>query len=440
MTIPIPNSDQFIVKAPQATQQGLDNYLGNVAALQDPSGTLQRMQAEQIAKASAAVKTDGITDQFKSYALNAINDYQNKYQQMFGANKGFNRLSLNADQMLEDQKNYKNLLMDVNSLKSLTDDYEKTMERVAGDVMKEVIDPEDYKLFEADLNDRIKNAKNIGDLPSAQNLYNNYLAGRPYDWARMSKDVAEAIKNAEAKKDFGQEGGVFYNTETKDTEAIADAMLNANPKFRNFWLKAAGPEGYRAAAIEYVGKGNKDNRTYAGQVRRPDNININTGSGFDNKKGLYSIPFVDANKEPLLTGTKRPGSYSVKVMNLENQGKAIPWKGRLKDDKGNMVSVDGANTQIIQDNFGGLYMRIQGTYKQGKRDIDIVRDIPYTLDYNKRLHEEKIDVDPIREIFGAGEKESDTYIVNGVEYTKDELGWTDEQINKALSAKKISKK
>lgn len=412
MNIRTPNTDQFVQDVPQPTQLGLDNFLGNVSALQDPSGTLQRMQAEQIAKASADVKTDGITDQFKGYALKAIEDYQNKSTDMYRSNKGFNRLNLSAQQMLDEQKNYKNLLMDVNSLKSLTDDYKKTMEQVHKDVAANIITPEDYNAFDTEYKTRLASAKGIGDLPIAQSVYNKYLAkNTAKDWlakldAQMKIPLETGSKRTNVQLDTRT--GKYMNVVNYDPVVDAMPLVRMSPEFQRGLRSAVGDDPARQEQFLRE-RYNVNGSTFApGQMSV--NINNNMGNGFDNKKGLYAVPFVASN-EPMQTGNKEK-TVASEVMNLESIGKQVPWVGQVKDENGKPVEVNGFITRIVKDNHGGVYARVQGTYKKDSKDSwgtaeqgSIVRDIPYTLEMNAKLHEEKIDVDPIRQRFGAGKKD-----------------------------------
>ena len=119
------------------------NFIANIGALQDPSGTLARKQAELVAKNMAQVKTDDIRGEFQKFALDEMQRNLDDELGMYKSNKGFNRLSLNADQLLAKQKRDKELVGKVGALRQLSNDYQATMEEVGKDVAKGIITPED---------------------------------------------------------------------------------------------------------------------------------------------------------------------------------------------------------------------------------------------------------------------------------------------------------
>jgi hypothetical protein len=59
----------------QVNPEATENFIRNIAALQDPKGTLERMQVDQVIKSMANLKTDELSGLYKKYALDAINKY-----------------------------------------------------------------------------------------------------------------------------------------------------------------------------------------------------------------------------------------------------------------------------------------------------------------------------------------------------------------------------
>jgi len=155
------------------------NNITTIGALQDPSGTLERMQAEQVAKMSANIKMEGIDAKYKGLALDAINDFQNKSLGLYKGNKGFNRLRLDGKQLLQEQSNYNELLTNVNALKQLTADNQQTLETVDRAFIGQAMNKEDYDLFAKKVADAEAKTKTIGDVPNYRAIYNNFLHERP---------------------------------------------------------------------------------------------------------------------------------------------------------------------------------------------------------------------------------------------------------------------
>lgn len=336
----------------------LENNLSTVAALQDPSGTLERMQAELVAKATADIKLDDVDYKYKQLALDSLANYQKKRMDMLRSNKKFNRLDFGAEQLLDDEKNYKDMILGINQMKSLTEDYKKTLTQVHNDVAKGIITAEDYKQFEDQYNTMLNSAvekKSIGDLPIPHAVYNNYLAGKPYDWATMTKDLKAGIDGMKPQKVVDKEGNERYNVERLDPTPIVDSMFDYNQKYRNFWIGQAGgdPNAARKMAQEYGQKYAVDNRTWGGTAK----VGGNTVNNYGNSKTVQIDHVLDGNKvvwdfpkkDIPYTKDKVPG-YLTAVYNKNGK-----WYGEFSIDEmvdsPNKKTFD-INNQKVPNRFG----------------------------------------------------------------------------------------
>lgn len=155
------------------------NNLSTIKALSDPSGTLERMQSDQVLKAVANLKLDGIDAKHKQLALDAIEKFKQSNMDMYRGNKGFKRLTLDGKQQLESDGNYRNLLIDLNQLNEVKKDYLKTMEEANTDFKNKTITPEMYKAFQTKLEEQYDKATSISDIPLPHAVYNNFLMNAP---------------------------------------------------------------------------------------------------------------------------------------------------------------------------------------------------------------------------------------------------------------------
>ena len=156
-----------------------ENNIATFAAMQDPAGALAKIQSDQILKSMTGLKLDGITDRNKQLALDAIKGYTDKSKALYNSQSGMNRLTLGANEQLQEDNHFKGLLTDMNSLKEAEQDYKKTMDEAATDFKNGTITAADYAEFSKDIEDRFKNAKKIGDVPLSHAVYNNYLTNKP---------------------------------------------------------------------------------------------------------------------------------------------------------------------------------------------------------------------------------------------------------------------
>lgn len=258
----------------------LENNLSTVAALQDPSGTLRKMQADQIANATADIKMDEIDAQYKGIALGAINEYQNKRKEMYKGNKGFNRLSLSGEQLLEDQRSYKSLVNDINIMKNVTKENRDTMADVSKMFAAQTITREDYDAFEKERMAADAKAKTIGDIPNYRNILNNYLRTKPVKWdANTSKSpykTPEQVADVILKPQQGKTAGEYSQATTKQqVQYMYDSPLwnsDIRPMMYQFGVFRMGmsPEQEYRAMLDY-----SKNRFNDAESRRGGNTTIN---------------------------------------------------------------------------------------------------------------------------------------------------------------------
>lgn len=385
------------------------NFIANIGALQDPSGTLARKQAELVAKNMAQVKTDDIRGEFQKFALDEMQRNLDDELGMYKSNKGFNRLSLNADQLLTKQKRDKELVGKVGALRQLSNDYQSTMEEVGKDVAKGIITPEDYDAFDADLKNRIKTAGGIADIPSARSVYNTYLSKyASQDWLKKLDELMKVPMEQGSKRSTdvidpktGKYVSVF------DYDGVTDAMplVELYPQIQRGLEIRFGND--QQAIQKFLGDryGLKGQKLVAGQMS--NHVTVNNGDGRGGKKGKYALPFTDVTTKYKLKTNFKENNYAVKEMNLESEATATPWMGNIKIADGTEKNVTGKITRLIMDNQGGVYARIVGVGVDdfGTRDAEnIVQDVPVTSDMLKSLQDNGIDVTQIRQVWGKNIK------------------------------------
>ena len=255
----------------QAPEDADKNNLSTLSAIADPSGTLQKMQADQIAKAMADAKMEGVDGIYKDHALKAIQDFQDKSMKMYKSNKGFNRLNLTGQQMLDQSKNHSELILNMTALKALSEDNKKTLEEVSRDFHEGIINRDDYDKFTREFDDKTKNAKSIGDLPHARAMYNNQLMNKPYDMDAMMKTANAAMKDVPVNTHVEQRGDERYNIQSKDVAPVAEALWG-DPKVRKLWTDQAGGnvDNGKIMFRNFMQGFNKSGETYGGQRRESE--------------------------------------------------------------------------------------------------------------------------------------------------------------------------
>lgn len=253
MNIPIPNTDQFLYTPPKPDPGGIDRFIGNIAALQDPSGTLERLQVEEVAKATADVKMEDIDAQYKQLALKTLQDYQNNRLQMYKSNKGFNRLKLTGEQILQDQLAYKRMLMDINMLKQTSNENAQTMQDVYKMYASQVLTPKEYGEFEKRRQEADAKATDIGSVPRYRNILNNYLQTKPQritsDPNKWTYKAPEQFADAMNKMQLGQ---TAYNdgTGVKQLGFVFGSPIWANeirPMMQKFGIIPPGDDPVKEA-------------------------------------------------------------------------------------------------------------------------------------------------------------------------------------------------
>lgn len=254
-----------------------ENNLATISAMADPSGTLERLQAEKVARSMADVKLDGIDNLYRNHAMGAINDYQQFSTNQYKQNKGLNRLNLTGQQTIEQDRKYKELITGINALKDMSADYKATLTQAGRDI-GDKITPEDYKAFEDELTAKMNSAKSIGDLPMAHAVYNNFLAKMPYDWEKMNKDLAAGIGTPKVVKNVDKEGNERYDTEKFDPTPIAINLYQNNNRYRKFWRDQAGGDdvlGMKLNIDNAVDKYGIKNRKWGGTIKTGGNTYVN---------------------------------------------------------------------------------------------------------------------------------------------------------------------
>lgn len=270
----------------KAPDSATENNLATISALADPSGTLERLQAEQVARRVAEVKLDGVDNLYRQHALKSLNDYQQFSANQYKQNTGLNRLNLTGEQTLAQDQKYKELLTGINALKDLSGDYKNTLTQAHRDVAAGIITPESYKAFEDELTAKMNSATGIGDLPMAHAVYNNFLAKMPYDWATMAKELKAGVDGLKPQKSVDKQGNERYNVEKADPTQVVDNMFDYNQKFRKFWLDQVDgdPIAARAKANEFAQKYAIDNRTWGGTIKTGGNTYVTNDAGGKNKR------------------------------------------------------------------------------------------------------------------------------------------------------------
>lgn len=231
-----------------------ENNLSSIAALQDPTGTLQRMQAEKVIGAMADLKTDGIDNIYRQRALDAINGFQQFATGLYGKNTGLNRLTLDGQQQLEQTQKARETLTDLNALRGLSADYRKTIDEAAQDFKSGTITREDYNRFVTELDGLTSGAKSIGDLPMAHAVYNRFLMNKPEAY-NLKKETEFANQMFGLYKQWNYtEGGTMGRNPQNVRRNIDNtfppgsqqwAILDSELSTRNFYPPSAVTEDQR---------------------------------------------------------------------------------------------------------------------------------------------------------------------------------------------------
>ena len=263
-----PLAGMFEPKPIDINPNGVNNFINNMSALHDPSGTLQRMQADQILKHVADVKLDGVTGQYKQHALNAIKDYTDFSKSLYNDRTGVDRLTLSADQQLQEDNKFRDLLMNVNSLNEASKDYKQTMDRAHEDFKNNTISGVDYKNFTADLDAKNATAKSVDQVPLASAVYNKYLMNKPYSFDDVNKTVQAAVGHASIDENVVPEGNTFYNVKTRDVAPITETLWGNDPKLAKYWTDNNGGDSVKgkAAFQTYMNQFNVNSKKYGGSV------------------------------------------------------------------------------------------------------------------------------------------------------------------------------
>lgn len=202
-------------------QNADENNLNTIAALQDPKGTLERMRSDQILKGIAGLKLDGIDNKHQELALKAIQDYKDLSKSLYQERKGFNRLTLSAEQQLKEDQEYKKLLTDINSLKEAKEIYNKTLSQVHEMFAKRTITPAQYHEVSKILEQSYEKAKTIKDVPNTWNVLNNWLQTQP-----MTTKVGSGMyKSPEEWMDIRNKPQMGKTAAEYDPKILEDQLL-----------------------------------------------------------------------------------------------------------------------------------------------------------------------------------------------------------------------
>jgi len=222
----------FDYKPYEAPANATENNLSTIAALADPAGTLERLQAEKVAAMAADLKLDGIDSLYRQHALDAINGWNQSNLQQLKQNDKLSRLTLSGPQKIESDRKYRELLTGLNAMRDMSSDYKKTIEQAHKDVNDEILTPEDYHRFEDEFNTKLNAAKSIEDLPYAHAVYNNFLYKNPQ------------IRNLRRDKEFNDQMFGLYKqwnyTEggqpTRSEKNVRDNIENSFPSGSQQWV------------------------------------------------------------------------------------------------------------------------------------------------------------------------------------------------------------
>jgi len=215
----------------KAPEDAIERNLRTLGALQDPRGTLETLQSDKVIKQMADLKTEGIGNLYSEKALQAIKGFQDYSMSLYKSRKGFNRLTLSAEQQLDEKNKYRDLLFDINALKELTKTYNETMQEVARDVRAGIMTPENYREFEKLLDEKIASAKTIRDQPDARAVYNNFLTEKPEIMTLKKQTEFAATMFGLYKQWNYTEGG----TKGRDPVAVRQNIENSHPSGSQDW-------------------------------------------------------------------------------------------------------------------------------------------------------------------------------------------------------------
>jgi len=421
----------------QTDPQAFDKFVQNIAALQDPSGTLERLQAEQVIQKMADIKTEGLVDTYRGMAIDAINDFQKYSVGLYRSRKGFNRLTLDAKQQLDEDKKYRELLTYINGLQQLSKDYNETLKEVGADVKNGIMTPEAYQAFEDEFNTLTKGAKSIGDLPFARAVYNKHIAEK-YDWKSMYSEFEVALKDMKPNITTDQNGNTYVNKESRDVIPLATNMYLNNPRWRDFWTKVAGGDpmtGY-AMASDFASQFNYNQETYAGHV---------PAGRMSYEEWKQRFDYAQANKGRKRNVIPRDADATGFKWDLSSLGVKPKFTGDIRTKEEGNVSLKNADIISIYTDGKQAWMIVRGqkpgdtkgNIYEGKKPLDRsvivnLRKQGYDLDgWDKPLTNEfGGTVPPATQVIYIG--------ADGNEYTEDQLIGID--IEQAIEDKQLKRK
>ena len=303
--------------------EGNENFIKTIAALQDPSGTLDRLQSEKVIQGMADLKTDGISGLYSQHALDAIDAFRDYSKGLYRSRKGFNRLNLSGQQQLDENKQYKELLTNINYLKELTSGYNATLKQAATDVKDKIMTPEDYHEFEKMLEEKNTGAKSIGDLPNAQALYNQFLTSKGIggDFLLELDKLMQIPMQTGAKKTRLGKNAEGKNINILDYDPIEDVgpILQTNTRIRNGLIRLFNGDSAKTEEFIRARYGMKG-ETFA-----------------QNQRNIFNMPSPIKNWVPPYSIS--PGSK--KVVFRQNKIKGFVVRNPIKDSEGKVVANTG---------------------------------------------------------------------------------------------------
>lgn len=394
MNIPIPNTDQFLYTPPTPDPGGVDRFVKNLAALQDPSGTLARLQAEEVAKATADIKMEDIDAQYQRLALKSLQDYQQNRMNMYKGNKKFSRLKLSGEQILEDQLAYKRMLMDINTLKQTSQENAQTMQEVYKMYASQVLTPEEYSEFEKRRQEADAKATDIGSVPRYRNILNNYLQTKPQ---RVTADQTKWIYKTPEQLSFvfnkAQVGQTAFKPDvsTKQIGFIIGSPIWNNeirPMMQKFGIFTPGMDlTAEAQAMHKYNESQFNPKEYA-----PSSTNIyNSAGGKDRFKPLEqkvgNITYYDFGAKPVKdTYDQFSGEYS--TIMVEPSGKAWVYMRQVVNSKGEPIDVNDEKV------LGSNYFKNTGAKKDPNKNGGVW--LPYNDKVKWSLQTNNFDTDGIK--------------------------------------------
>jgi hypothetical protein len=451
---------------------------GTVDALQNPEGevdlhNLQKAVEKKelmdrltaVSSSLAKMHTDKIRPDLQNMATDVINDFQSKANDRYAKNQPttpsgmggyFNKYQLSPKQLLDQAADERAMQSDINTLNTYTSDYESILKEGIKDVGQGRIDPKEFndwnESVKKGIKDATENKKKPGDLLNLQISYSQMVHPRekPEDLLKRSAEYEKDIVNTPKYKN---------RTTPVSTKEAAQDISNEYPVGSKAWKdyrKIKEGLGIVDPADDDETALNKISKTVAPSIKfsreqAPPTIIYATPT--QNPQGGLDHPPLPAYKGKTVSATINGQQKKVEFGPYNDQTGQVtvyPEKKSLLPDVQKRISTQD---YIINNTDGKSTKEDIEQAKKAKAD-HLASDKSYTKkpDYDnpesvhindvvggEDFYREK-KVKGTQKLNVPAKAKGDTYIVNGTEYTKDELGWSDDQIQQAIKAKKIQKK